>query len=328
MSRVLSVKGDRGRRRGWLQRGSHPEYRPPLRAVVAPKERPHDPLMPWLVRSALNLESSDHLVLHPAASALSVRSLCPFCGSSQDPFGDPCCPEWAVTSGVTLRPVPRADGWALVSRQTAKIVGRLREASHLLVVLIASSTVAMLVSLGMESRHQAEPTVELDTAHLVAVRPSSLSADLLAKGLPPPRPPEPVRDSPQAQPQAATESKSPATAPEASVVQETKPASAQESAPVVVAAVSLPQPETVPPAPREPAPARTGWSAEDLAKWHRLRRGMSRTAVRMIFGYPQWIDRRSTPRTEYWLYTSERVVDGGWIAFFDGEGPVASWREP
>jgi hypothetical protein len=48
----------------------------------------------------------------------------------------------------------------------------------------------------------------------------------------------------------------------------------------------------------------------------------------MMFGYPQWVDRKTTPHTEYWLYESERVSDGTWVAFFDNDGPVADWRRP
>jgi len=254
----------------------------------------------------------------PTAESLSVRSLCPFCGSSQDASGTICCDDWAVTTGATLQPpTPIVRPWDRVVEQGFAVANRLNGASQLLVVLLASSTVALLVSLGLQSRLAGTRSADVDEAHLLVPRANVPPPAAAVNEVPPPKPPEPARVVLQPASPAPVDSKSGVS------VEGGAPAA------TVVAAVEPPKIDVAPPPPPpEPAPQRTGWNPEDLAKWHRLRRGMSRTAVRMIFGYPQWIDRRSTPRTEYWLYTSERIVDGGWIAFFDAEGPVSSWREP
>jgi len=39
-------------------------------------------------------------------------------------------------------------------------------------------------------------------------------------------------------------------------------------------------------------------------------------------------DGRSTPHLEYWLYKDATIEGAGWVAFYDGGGPVSSWRDP
>ncbi|MGH9201947.1 MAG: outer membrane protein assembly factor BamE domain-containing protein, partial [Vicinamibacterales bacterium] len=67
-------------------------------------------------------------------------------------------------------------------------------------------------------------------------------------------------------------------------------------------------------------------SPEQLAKWGQLRPGMSRAAVHALLGEPKWRDR--SVNTEFWLYVEDTILGRGWVAFYDHNGPVFSWREP
>jgi hypothetical protein len=243
--------------------------------------------------------------------ALSVRSLCPFCGSSQDPDAEPCCGDWAANS-ICVDAGAAPEGPPRFVRGLVAFAVRLNEASQLLVMLIATSTVAMLVSLAMQSRSLAEQAV--------------FDATIIRVGM-----------SPIALPQAITKlvPEPPVSAAAASEAAASPPHDAPQ---VVVASLPPPIPRAAVPAPlpsrdivgpqMPTSNLRTGWSSGDVSRWQGLRRGMSRNAVRMLLGYPRWVDRHTTPNTEYWLYEGDRLADGGWIAFFDNDGPVADWRRP
>ena len=86
----------------------------------------------------------------------------------------------------------------------------------------------------------------------------------------------------------------------------------------------VPLPPVVDPA-EEVLPPPVEWTPDFVARWNNLNRMMSQTAVRALLGEPKWIDRRSTPHIEYWLYKDPTIQGEGWVAFLDRGGPVYKW---
>jgi hypothetical protein len=312
----VSVKDDNESRRLWLTRGDRARQRK-LDVVSSPKNDPGQGASVAWLHPVPDFDDAPVRSTH----ALSVRLLCPFCGSTQDADGEACCADWAASSGDTSDDtrdaVAQSEGRPRFVRAFVAAAARLNEASQLLVMLVASSTIAMLVSLATQSRFIVEDAL-MDAAPVRAGMLPMAVMQAIAK--PAPNPPVRVEAPP--------------------AIVEAPPADAPPSdePPVVVASLSPSLPRAaVPPyhsidivGPQPPTSGkfRPGSGFGDASRWEGLRRGMSRTAVRMIFGYPNWIDRHTTPNTEYWLYASDRLADGAWIAFFDNDGPVADWRRP
>lgn len=87
-----------------------------------------------------------------------VRSICPFCGNSEQTTSDPCCEEWwKTTSGDNAasgrRWLSRAEGL----RSASGIERRLSTASQFLLTLLAFSIVALCISVAAQRRPAEEP---------------------------------------------------------------------------------------------------------------------------------------------------------------------------
>lgn len=286
---------------------------------------------------------------------MAVRILCPFCGSGDSTAATPCCAQaFEFAQGAVVADASEPDGFtaalaaahhpAVIVLDAAARVGtrgawRLRDAAQPLVALLASALVGAVAAAVMQ-RHVAEradepsvtarpfvsapptgPAVE-SAAAASAPAPAPQRADAgpvvgaAAAAPEASRPQEPgivsaardvasaVVDAPPAPPVAAS-TESVASAASSPAVDPLAPSVAPAPAPVQL--VSLPQPP-------------------DPSKWRSLRRGMSRAAVRALLGDPKWTDH--SRNIDFWLYEEDSIFGKGWVAFYDMDGPVSTWREP
>ncbi len=196
--------------------------------------------------------------------APGVRSICPFCGNSEQTTENPCCEEWLQsTPGETTAPAHRWLPRIGAIRSAAGIERRMSAASQLLVMLLASCLVALCVSVGMQHRLAEEPVggaTAVARAKVAPVPPGEVSSAPLASVAPNPgtAPPQAAPSAaavpvvprpPRAAAPAAESATSTATAPEhrAGVPADARPAE------------SIPAPEAIaaPEAPPAAAPKST-----------------------------------------------------------------------
>jgi hypothetical protein len=124
-----------------------------------------------------------------------VRSICPFCGNSEQTGGAPCCEEWVQTTSVEAYVVAdRHLGLTAALPGAAAIQRRLGAASQSLVALLASSIIAMGVSLGTQRRLADDATwkeaIVVGSRILYPRQESESTASVATEPLPP-VPPEP-----------------------------------------------------------------------------------------------------------------------------------------
>jgi hypothetical protein len=218
------------------------------------------------VRSALR-------VITGSRSESGVRSLCPFCGS-RDPSPDaPCCSEWNVSlwadDAADLN--PPASRWLQLRAQIEKIAAfrpHLSQASQLLVTLLASTIVAVVVSITMQRRAAMDGTAQLDEARIVGQQmisalssPTTVGEDMTSKA---PQPPIEVASTGPAGGESASAQapKQEAAPPVAEPVPVPSAPPSSAAAVAVLAPAEAPAPAAVPAvdpagpiAPAAPAPA-------------------------------------------------------------------------
>jgi hypothetical protein len=124
-----------------------------------------------------------------------VRSICPFCGNSEQTGGAPCCKEWVQTTSMEVDVVAdRHLGLTAAVPGAAAIQRRLGAASLSLVALLASSIIAMGVSLGTQRRLADDATwkeaIVVGSRILYPRQESESTASVATEPLPP-APPEP-----------------------------------------------------------------------------------------------------------------------------------------
>jgi hypothetical protein len=166
--------------------------------------------------------SAQRVVVPGRSVAGGVRSICPFCGHSEQAGGEPCCDEWQQTASSEID----VGAGNELSRSTAlpgtaAIQRGLAAASRPLVALLASSIIALAVSLGTQRRLAQDASWK--DALVVGARILYPSPEVTAPGLlgsvaatlgsvvPPPRP-VPVAAPPAAVTELAPESITPVAA--------------------------------------------------------------------------------------------------------------------
>jgi len=199
--------------------------------------------------------SAQRVVVPGRSVAGGVRSICPFCGNSEQAAGEPCCEEWQQTASSEAdigaeSKVSRAAG---LPGATA-IQRRLSAASQPLVALLATSIIALGVSLGTQRRLAQDASWK--DAIVVGARIFHPNSEASAPGLLgsvaatlgsviPPPPAVPVAAPPAAVAEHAPESIPPIAAEPPSPVPPAAPASITAPVPVPAAA----------PVPAAPVPA-------------------------------------------------------------------------
>ncbi len=297
------------------------------------------------IESDIRLDAESDPSWSQPSYELAVRMLCPFCGSDDASGPAPCCDQGTggVDRAVAAPAAPRsaeraASGWS----------GWLGEGAPILAALFGSATIALSVSLTM-SRLASDEVRDVKGAHLMAGEIASAlhvmldeeHADRSGIDLPV-RPARPAAESitPPAESSLSTTIAVPPAPPAAidakvvanPVVEEApSPPSVEPAARIEKAAAPV-LPDPVPPAAGAPAirpviaVAAAVPAAPASSGWHALHRGMSRAAVRALLGDPRSVDH--TKNVDFWLFSGESVLENGWVAFYDMDGPVQSWREP
>jgi hypothetical protein len=105
----------------------------------------------------------------PSASTSSVRSLCPFCGSINQPaYAEPCCDQWGDMTDAIVAAPPRIEERPRIEEPPPPpriaqrppplppVVRRPSRAHQPVVTLVLSSLAAVLVTFGIESYRSRE----------------------------------------------------------------------------------------------------------------------------------------------------------------------------